>query len=267
MKYKILSAAVVFFSYFFSNPVTGQDLLYRVYQVETPYQGHLNANFWTTGIINSPASNEHFGKMLPDKGLLGSSLELEYGLFDHVELSAYADFVSGPNQNFMFTKSHYSLMYRIGERFDHFINMAVYAEYYLPRKSYAGSQEAELRLILDKDIEDFRIAANPYLSKYTTGEEDKKPEFGLSAGIYYRRGNKVQPGLEYYANYKENTGVLFPTVVLYFTPRLIWNVGAGFGLTDGSDRFIIKSLLQVDLQVIRPSKLLRKRYEPSPLMH
>ena len=202
-----------------------------------------------------------------DKGLLGNSVELEYGLFDHLEVSAYADFVSGPNQNINFTESHYSLMYRFSERFDHFINTALYAEYYFPRKAYSSSQEAELRLILDKDIEDFRIAADPYISKYTTGDESKSLGYGLSAGAYYRRGNKVQPGIEYYANYKEKTAKLFPTVILYLTPRLIWNVGAGFGLNKQSDQFIIKSLLQVDLQAIRPSKLLRKKYVPTPMLH
>ncbi len=248
----------------FINHTFAQELLYRVYQVETPYQGHVNVNLWTTGIINSSSSNEHFGKMLNNKGLLGNSVEVEYGLLDHLELSAYADFVSGTNQNFSFTQSHYSLMYRFGERYDNFINAALYAEYYFPRQVYSNSQEAELRLILDKDIEDFRIAADPYISKYTTGDESKDLGYGLSAGLYYRRGNKVQPGIEYYADYKQKTAELFPTVVLYLSPRIIWNVGAGFGLNKQSDQFIIKSLLTVDLQVIRPSKLLRKRYEPTP---
>lgn len=248
------------------NQAFAQELLYRVYQVETPYQGHANVNLFTTGILNSSNSNEHFGKMLDNKGLLGNSVEIEYGLLDHLEVSAYADFVSGPTQNLAFTQSHYSLMYRFGERFDHFINTALYAEYYFPRQAYSTSQEAELRLILDKDIEDFRIAANPYISKYTTGDESKDLGYGLSAGLYYRRGNKVQPGIEYYADYKEKTAELFPTVVMYLTPRVIWNVGAGFGLNKQSDQFIIKSVLTVDLQVIRPSKLLRKRYEPTPAL-
>jgi hypothetical protein len=53
-------------------------------------------------------------------------------------------------------------------------------------ESYSSSQEAELRLVLDKDLEDLRVVANPFVSKYTTGDEDKKIYPGPDAAIYYR---------------------------------------------------------------------------------
>ena len=149
-------------------------------------------------------------------------------------------------------------MYRIGERFDHFVNVAFYGEYYIPKKDYASSQEAELRVILDKDIEDFRLVANPFISKNTTGDEDRKVHPGLDAAIYYRRIFAIQPGIEYYANYSEHTGIIFPTIILNLTPSISWNIGADFGLTKESDNVVFKSNLAFDIEAIRPSKLFRK---------
>ncbi|HVX26367.1 MAG TPA: hypothetical protein VHB70_08505 [Parafilimonas sp.] len=249
-------------SFFVIQRLSAQELSYQVYQFETPYQGHIVLKSLDTYISNSDLANEHYDKIVKNENLWGHSFEAEFAVLDHLELDAYADFATPQDGNFSFAQTHFSALYRVGERFDNFVNIAFYGEYYIPRKSYSTSQEAEFRLVLDKDLEDFRIVANPNISKYTTGDEDKKLHAGLDAAIYYRRIFAIQPGVEYYANYSEHTGVIFPTIVLNLTPSISWNIGAGFGLTNQSDNLIFKSNLAFDIQAIRPSKLFRKPYHP-----
>lgn len=243
--------------------LSAQELGYQIYQVETPYQGHVALKSLDTYTSSSDLKNEHFDKMIKNENLYGHSFEVEFGILDHLEVDAYADFTTPKNGNFSFAQTHFSAFYRFGERFDHFINVGLYGEYYIPTKDYSPSQEAELRLILDKDIEDFRIVANPNISKYTTGNEDRKVHAGLDAAIYYRRFYAVQPGIEYYANYSEHTGIIFPTLVFNLTPSVSWNIAAGFGLTNESDNVVFKSNLAFDIEAIRPSKLFRKQYKTS----
>src|ERR1700694_1589302 len=212
-----------------ANQLKAQEYFYKIYQFETPYQGHVQMSLWNTYIGNSNQAYEHFGKNLANNHLAAHSLEAEFWLLDHLELDAYADFDNAPSNDLKFIRGHVSALYRIGERFDHFINVGIYGEYYFPRRGYSTSQEAELRLILDKDIEDLRLVLNPSVSKVTTGDEDRSLHPGLSAAAYYRRHAFVQPGVEYYQNFKEKTSVIFPTLVFTLSPSFFWNIAAGFG--------------------------------------
>lgn len=232
-----------------------QELFYRVYQFETPLGGHVEANIWNTFIANSSLHNNYFEKKISDKNLWAHALEAEYGITDHLSLAAYADFEDPQYANLNFIESRIEARYRFKERYDNFINTALYIEYYLPDHAYSNAQEIEARIILDKDIEDFRIVANPTISKYISGDEDKSWQPGLSAGLYYRRIRFIQPGVEYYANYHEKTDVIFPTIILHPAHTIEWTTGVGFGLNDKSDKLIVKSVFSIDVMAIRPTKL------------
>ncbi len=257
MKSRILAVCILVLCG--AEQLTAQEYFYKIYQFETPYQGHVQMSLWNSYISNSKQAYEHFGKNIPDNHLAAHSIEAEFGLLDHLELDAYADFDNSTANDFKYIRSHVSALYRIGERFDHFINVGIYGEYYFPRHNYSTSQEAELRLILDKDIEDFRFVLNPTVSKVTTGDEDRSLHPGLSAAAYYRRRAFIQPGIEFYENFKEKTSVIFPTLVFNLSPSVFWNIGAGFGLNDHSDKNVFKSILTFDIEAIRPSKLFRKK--------
>jgi hypothetical protein len=253
-------AAIIFVAGSFST-AQAQENFYRVYQFETPFKGHLELTQWTTYIANSDESYEHFGKYLSRDQLLATSIEAEYGVTDHFVLAGYADFDDPKNGHFNYTQSRIEARYRFAERFDYFVNTAVYLEYYFPNQSYSNSQELEARLILDKDIEDFRIAVNPTLSKYINGDEDQSWQPAVSAGFYYRRGKVIQPGVEYYENFHEKSIELFPTLDVNISGAVQWHLGAGFGVHGPSDDLILKSILQVDLQAIRPTHLMRKKFQ------
>ena len=255
---KLRSSSAVILLCFLALCVNAQESFYRVYQFETPLKGHLEMTQWTTGIFKSDLDYNHFGKQLSRQGLWAYSAEAEYGVANHFVLAGYADFEDPKGQACTYTRSRVEARYRFGERYDHFINTALYAEYYFPNHSYSNSNEIETRLILDKDFNDVRVVVNPSMSKYINGDEDKKWQPGVSAGVYYRRGKVVQPGIEYYDNFREKTPVLIPTLSFNIGGSVVWNLGAGFGLNnEHTDKFFAKSILQVDLEAIRPTKLMR----------
>lgn len=241
------------------SAVQAQENFYRVYQFETPLRGHLELTQWSTYIANSSESYDHFKDGLSRDQLLATSYEAEYGVGDHFVLAGYADFDAPKDYHYNYTQSRIEARYRFGERYDHFINTAVYVEYYFPNQSYSHSQELEARLILDKDIEDFRLVVNPMVSKYVNGDEDQSWQPSVSAGLYYRRGKVIQPGIEYYDNFHEKSAELFPTLDINISGSVQWNIGAGFGLHEPADKLLFKSILMVDLQAIRPSHLMSRR--------
>ena len=243
----------------FSTAIFGQESYYRVYQFETPYKGHLELTQWATYIAKSDLPYSHFSKNLSRDKLVAHAIEAEYGVGDHFVLAGYADFEDPKGDHLNFIRSRVEARYRFKERFDNFVNTAMYLEYYMPDHAYQTSNEVEARVILDKDLNDFRIVLNPVVSKYVNGDEDHSWQPGLNAGIYYRRGRVVQPGIEYYTNFHEKTGAILPTLDINIGGSIIWNIGAGFGVNSASDKVIIKSILQVDLEAIRPSKLMRKK--------
>lgn len=234
-----------------------QEDFYKVYQYETPLVGRAELSLYNTYIPGSNLDLNYFNKTLSRQNMFAHSIEAEFGITDHFAVGAYADFEDPRNGNFNYVRSHFVARYRFFQRYDKLVNTALYVEYYVPRRSYSTSQELEARLILDKDFKDFRVALNPMVSVYTTGDEGKSLQPGINAGIYYRRHN-VQPGLEFYSNLKEKTASVFPTVDIFLSPTISWNFGLGFGLNKQSDEFTIKSILQFDFQAIRPSFLFRK---------
>ena len=249
-----------------STALFAQDEYYRVYQFETPYKGHLELTNWTSVVgKSSDNSYDHYGKTYPRNGLLATSLEAEYGLTDHFVIAGYADFDDPKNGHFNYARSRVEARYRFGERFDHWVNTMVYVEYYFPNQSYSNSQELEARLILDKDIEDFRIVVNPMISKYVNGDEDQSWQPSVSAGLYYRRGKTIQPGVEYYQNFHEHSASLFPVIDINIGGSIIWNLGAGFGIHNPADKLFFKSIFQVDLQAIRPSHFMRRKFTSGEL--
>lgn len=237
-----------------------QENFYRVYPFETPLQGHLELNLWDTYVPKSSLPFKDFHTTAERQGLWANALEAEWGLADHWSLGAYAVTEKADGSQTRFTQGRLETIYRFGERFDHWVNVALYGEYYRPRADLDIPQEAEFRVILDKDLGDFRVIVNPTLTKYTSGEETRKLQFGQSSGIYYRRFYTVQPAIEIYSNFYEHTAELFPAVDLHIGHYITWNIGAGFGLNHNSDAFTLKSIFQYDLPLIKPIHYFRHTY-------
>lgn len=239
----------------------GPPNFFEVQPYDQPFAGWAEPTLWSTYMASSAQRERHFNRDMPREGMWAHSLELEYGVTDRLALGAYFDFIDPRGAGARYAQTRLLARYRFSNRQELFFNPALYFEYYLPRSGY-GDQQLETRLILDKDVGDFRFVANPMISVNTSGSRSwGAPSVGFSGGAYWRRHAAVQPGIEYYADYGQwnqmgrSKQYLLPTLDIALTPNITWHIGAGFGLTAGSDHAVIETQLRFSRNVVRPSHL------------
>ena len=267
--------------------VPGGAQRYRVYQWDTPMQGWAEPALWNSWVAKSNLDYSHFGKTVREQGVTAHSAEFEYGMTDQFTLATYADFESAPGLPLRYTAARVEGRYRFGSRYQRFLDPAIYLEYSVPRAKYEAAQELEARLILQRDLNDFRLVLNPIVGRTFSnqsstsssgssasgehgggsemvGTENAGSRFsgGFAGGLYWRRYHLAQPGIEYYNQVgplgqllavRDQRHAIVPTVDLRFIPGLDWNVGVVVGLTPGSDKYTVKSVLSYEFQTIRPS--------------
>lgn len=270
-------------------PAAAHAQRYRVYQWDTPMQGWAEPALWDSWVARSDLDYAHFGRDVREQGVTAHSAELEYGMTDRFTLAGYADFESAPGLPLRYTAARLEGRYRFGSRYQRFLDPALYLEYSVPRAKYEASQELEARLILQRDLNDFRLVLNPIVGRTFSGTRDasaasggaagsaehgggsemvgtenagSRLSGGFAGGLYWRRHHLAQPGVEYYNQVgplgellavRDQRHAVVPTVDLRFIPGLDWNLGVVVGLTPGSDRYTLKSVLSYEFQTIRPA--------------
>ncbi|MBN1272245.1 MAG: hypothetical protein JXB26_08230 [Candidatus Aminicenantes bacterium] len=243
------------FFYFLSQPAWPQ--FYKVYGYKTPEKNETEVVLWNTYIAQSNLSSSFFGEAVNRKGLWAHSFEIEYGVTDRLTVALYVDFEDPPGKSLKYYRTRAVFFrYRFAEKGKYFFDPAVYVEYYIPRRSYMDDEELEIRFILEKDIGNFRIDLNPMFEKKMSGSEiDEGLEFNYAVGLTFIKFQTVQPGIEFHGKMGELSGlnpageqrhVVFPTLDFRFGHGLHWHMGAGFGLTDSTDGFIIKSIFSYE---------------------
>jgi hypothetical protein len=234
---------------------------FRVYPYETPLAGWAEPALWTTYVARSDATERSFGVTRPREGLWAHSAEFEFGAADRLALALYADFVEPANAGSRFAQGRIEARYRFAQAYEHFVDAGVNVEYAIPRSGFPGSQHLEFRGILQKDIEDLRVVLNPLLSFDTLGEHaGRSPAVGLDAGMYYRRGRIIQPGVEFYADFgrsgewKDQRHVVMPVIDVRMGRHWRWHLGAGRRVSGHGDEWIVQSVIQLDFAMLRPRR-------------
>lgn len=253
---RFLSLIVIALSFLW---ITGEASaqLYKVYGWSTPEQGEIELVYWTSFIASSDLSYQFFDKEVNRDNLWAHSFEVEYGITDRFTVAAYFDFEDPADASFRYIRTRAVFFrYRFLEKGQRFIDPAIYVEYYIPSREYADYEELEVRLILEKDVGDLRVVFNPMFEKKTSGSESQEGfEFNYAVGIYYRKYNMLQPGIEFYGktgelshfkSWDEQRHHIFPTLDLRFGRGMHWHGGVGFGLTNGSDKLTFKSIFSVE---------------------
>jgi len=229
---------------------------YQVYGYTTPDANEKELVYWTSYIPSSDHSYTFFGDSVGRQGLMAHSFEIEYALTNRLTVALYADFEQprGESIRWIRTKA-VMLYYQILDKNLLPVDLALYAEYKLPRKGYKNYEEIEFMLIMEKDIKTHRIVLNPTFEKKISGVEvTDGVEFILNGSYLYTGSQVFQPRLEYYSKmgelmgmdpYSEQKNYLFPAFDLYFGKygQFRWHAGVGFGLTNPADNIIVKSIL------------------------
>jgi hypothetical protein len=232
---------------------------YKVYGYTTLDANEKELVVWNTLIPVSDHSYSFFGETVPRSGLLAHSLELEYGVTNRLTVALYADFEQprGYSPRWIRTKA-VMLHYAFKEKNLLPVDLALYAEYKLPRKGYRDYEELEIKLIMEKDIGFHQIVLNPTFEKKISGPDvDEKVEFVLNGAYTYTKSLVFQPRLEYYSSmgelydmpaFAEQKHYIFPSFDLIFGRygQFKWHAGVGFGLSGGADNLIVKSILSYE---------------------
>lgn len=229
---------------------------YQVYGYLTPGSNEKELVYWTTYIPSSDQSYSFFGDTVSRQGLFAHSLELEYGITNNFTVALYLDFEQPKDQDFKWVGTKAVMMYyRLFQKNFLPVDLALYAEYKLPRKGYKNSEEIEFKLIMEKDVKSHRFILNPTFEKKISGEDvTEGVEFVLNGAYTYVKNPMFQPRLEYYSKigelhdfspFGEQSNYIFPSFDLFFGKygQFRWHAGVGFGLTDPADNIIIKSIL------------------------
>ena len=234
---------------------------YKVYGYKSLDAGESELVYWTNYAVDSDLQQNFFGKTVDRKGYIVHSAEIEYGVTDKFSLAAYLDFEQPSGESLKLTQAHAVVArYRMFEKGEHFFDPAIYVEYYIPRESYQGEgkEKIEARVILQKDLsEKTHLKLNPKFEKMTSGPDvSEGVEFEYGAGIYHDTFAKAALGLEVFGQIgefakikpsDEQTHYILPNVEFKVMDGVSWNVGAGLGLTDASDKVIVKSILEIEL--------------------
>ncbi len=233
---------------------------YKIYGYGTPEAGEKELVYWLSYIPSSDHTYYYFGEDVERKGLLAHSFEIEYALSNKFSVALYADFEQPKGGDFRYVRTKAVMArYRFYEKNSRPVDLALYAEYKLPKKGYKpplkDSEELELKVIMEKDFGLHRFVANPTFEKKMSGYEMTEGiEFVFNCGYYYLKSLTVQPGIEFYSKmgtlreinpFDEQKNHIFPTVdfILGTKGNIIWHLGLGIGLTDPADNLIFKSII------------------------
>jgi Putative MetA-pathway of phenol degradation len=199
-------------------------------------------------------------------------IELEYGITRRWTAELYFEGVNVHDDASAYTG------WRIENRFrpfagDHFVNPILYIEYEsineasriqkeivgegpIPDEPLGAlkrehAHELEGRLILSKNGANWELAGNLILEKNLSADEGV--EFGYSTGAW-RRFRRLMAGFELYgglgatvASDEETRHFIAPLVGWRVTKRSMVKASVGFGLTEASDRYLVRVGYSMDL--------------------
>lgn len=238
----------------------------QVYHWETPDTGWFELQMLNAFVLASDTPYRRFSGAETRQGLEQHFVEVEYGLTDRFSAGVYADFELPPSDTFRYSGVRVESNYRLFDRYQRIVELALHAEVLVPRPSSGAGEALETRLILQRDFSDLRVVANPGFALPLSGDTSEGIEFSVAAGIYYRRFWRVQPALEYFAEFgsvaepspaSEQRHVLYPGARVYLAPGLSWLVSVGIGLNDASDRWLLRGLLSYEFPTVRPADQMR----------
>ena len=189
-----------------------------------------------------------------------NAYEFTYGLTDRIEAAAYLNMALLSGHGYWWAGDKFRLRGRLLDEDVLPVNLGWYLEleWHKTPQFDDADLELELKPIIEKDFGRFSLALNPVFEKPLYGRgHDQGFEFGYRNAIYYSWIHYLSPGVEFYGGaglindtdpLAEQQHYIVPIIwgEIPYTRGIEYNVGAGFGLTPGSDRVFIKFNLEVE---------------------
>lgn len=233
---------------------------FEVYPYATEGPGVLELETDNAYVANGHSDPEEgtAGPKYKSQGTWYNQYELTYGLTDRIEAAGYLNLAKPSGAPYQYAASKYRVRGRLFDEDTLPINLGWYLELEWHKKPQWDDAELELEMrpIMEKDFGRFAIVVNPKFEKPLTGPDKNKGfEFGYASGIYYRLMREISPGVEFYGGIghiddtdplREQQHYIFPVLWGSFPGGIGYSVGPGFGLTNGSDRVLLKFNLEFE---------------------
>lgn len=211
---------------------------------------------WTYEYLTMPkgkAELEHYLTLkLPDFAnkdlhVWEQRVEIEYGVTDRWDISIYQIFEQKNGGNLTYSAFQVRTRYRLFESGYYFIDPLIYVEY-KRSTDLKKPNKLEGKIILAKDIGALNTAFN-FIESIFFGGVKSKFESEYTFGTGYEFGPVFKLGMELFGNFESGDKAkhyLGPVVSLA-SGKLWYTIGAGFGMTDASNDFRIRTLLGIEL--------------------
>jgi hypothetical protein len=250
VRHLVLSAVVIFA---FASAASAQDN----YEIQV-YGSDLVAPHATMVEVHSNFAVE--GRKTVDAGVLATNhalhetLEVTHGFDEWFETGFYLFTSARAGQGYDIIGSHVRPRFSIPERYHLPVGISISQEIGYQRREYsAATWSYELRPIVDQKIGRWYWSVNPALERALKGDGTKEGfEFGPNVMVTYDFTRKISGGLEYYGGFgplsdlqpfRDGEQQLFPAINIDVGPDWEFNAGAGFGLTDSTDRLLMKVII------------------------
>jgi hypothetical protein len=190
----------------------------------------------------------------PDEHALHETIEITQGFTPWFETGFYIFMSYRAGEGYQWVGDHIRPRVRAPEEWHWPVNVSISTEIGYQRRSYSTDAWTwEIRPIVDKQMGPWYLAVNPALERSFHGlEVSKGVTFSPAFKGSYDVTKKVTLGIEYYGAVGSITGfdavrdqqqAIMPALDLNLGPNWEFNLAAGFGVTQGTDRLLVKMII------------------------
>jgi hypothetical protein len=208
----------------------------------------LHSNFTARG------TKQTLDGVLPTEHAVHETLEITHGFNEWFETGVYLFTSHQPGIGWMWVGTHLRPRFSVPERYHLPVGLSVSNEIGYQRPSFSGDTWTwELRPIVDKKMGRWYGSFNPTFDRSFHGPSTRRGfEFSPNFKISYDVNKRVAAGIEYYGSMgpafnwdplREQEQQILPAVDLNLGPRWEVNFGVGLGVTQATDRLLVKFIL------------------------
>lgn len=211
----------------------------------------LHSNFTLDG------SRQTVDHVYPSNHVFHETVEITHGFTKWFEFGSYLFTSVGTDNRTALTGTHLRPRISIPEDFSLPVGISLGAEVGYQNPDFFGSRWAiEIRPIFDNEAGRFYFAVNLPVGRSLDANQEGPPaggwEFSPSFKSSFDVSEKISLGFEYYAGLgaisnmdpvSQQRHQLFGAVDWAFHPDWEFNAGVGYGLTESTDKWIVKFIL------------------------
>lgn len=208
----------------------------------------LHSNYTATG------NTDFVNGVIPANHSIHETIEITHGITDNFELGFYLFTNYSPNHGWEIIGSHLRPRIAAPEKWKLPVGLSLSAEIGWQKSDYAAETfSMELRPIIDKTIGKFYFCLNPTLGFAFQGTDiNTSPAFAPNIKTSFAASSTYSIGMEYYGDLgplkqfeklPQQNHAIFVVADLYVNPLWEVNFGPGFGLTEATDKLVLKLIV------------------------